>query len=110
MQAGHGLRSLIFLLSSHNTNTKPRLIGRQISSSLAETNWLPNAAVRNAPARTLLTVIDKNPAAVLTALNPAVGSSKHTTGRVSRHEKRRTSRGVTKLKTYFAEDRRKITK
>ena len=24
MQAGHGLRSLIFLLSSHNTNTKPK--------------------------------------------------------------------------------------
>jgi hypothetical protein len=63
----------------------PRLIGRQISSSLAETNWLPNAAVRNAPARILLTVIDKNPAAVRSALNPAVGSSKHTTVRVSRH-------------------------
>jgi hypothetical protein len=49
-----------------------------------------------APARTLLTVIDKNPAAVLTALNPAafaaaVASSKPATVHVKVDRKRQTS-------------------
>src|SRR5579862_1526326 len=44
-------------------------------------HWEGGRRNPEAPARTLLTVIDKNPAAVLTALNPAafaaaVGSSK----------------------------------
>src|SRR5580704_2486890 len=47
-------------------------------------HWEGGRRTPEAPARTLLTVIDKNPAAVLTALRPdasaaAVGSSKLTT-------------------------------
>jgi hypothetical protein len=34
-------------------------------------HWEGGSRIPEAPARTLLTVIDKNPAAVLTALNPA---------------------------------------
>ncbi len=78
-------------------------------------------AIRNrlrtpeAPARTLLTVIDKNPAAVLTALNPApfaaaVGSSKPTTVHVRVDRKRQTPSGVTKRKAYSAEGGKRITK
>jgi hypothetical protein len=68
-----------------------------------------------APARTLLTVIDKNPAAVLTALNSAafaaaVGSSKATTLRVRVDRKRQVSSGVTKRKAYSAERVRRISK
>jgi len=70
-------------------------------------HWEGGRRIPEAPARTLLTVIDKNPAAVLTALNPAtfaaaVGSSKPATvrGRVDR--KRQTSNGV-KRKTHSAE-------
>ena len=64
--------------------------------------WSPEA-----PARTLLTVIDKNPAAVLTALNPdafaaAVGSSKPTAVRVRVDRKRQTSNRV-KRKTHSTE-------
>jgi len=67
-------------------------------------HWEGGRRTPEAPARTLLTVIDKNPAAVLTALNPAaaVGSSKRTTARASRHRKRQTSRGVTRRNTYSA--------
>jgi putative transcriptional regulator len=63
-------------------------------------HWEGGRRTPEAPARTLLTVIDKNPAAVLTALNPAafaaaVGSSQAITVRVSRHRKRQASHGVT---------------
>lgn len=37
-------------------------------------HWEGGRRTPEAPARTLLTVIDKNPAAVLTALNPAASS------------------------------------
>jgi len=74
-------------------------------------HWEGGRRIPEAPARTLLTVIDKNPAAVLTALNPAafgaavgssVGSSKPTTVRVRVDRKRQTSNGV-KRKTHSAE-------
>jgi hypothetical protein len=78
-------------------------------------HWEGGRRTPEAPARTLLTVIDKNPAAVLTALNPsafaaAVGSSKPTTVHVRVHRKRQTSRGVTKRKAYSAESGKRITK
>jgi len=77
-------------------------------------HWEGGRRTPEAPARTLLTVIDKNPAAVLTALNPAVfatavGSSKSTTVHARRHRKSRTFRGPTKRKTYSA-GRKRITK
>ena len=70
-------------------------------------HWEGGRRSPEAPARTLLTVIDKNPAAVLTALNPAafaaaVGSSKPSTVRVRFDRKRRTSSGF-KRKTHSAE-------
>ncbi|MFZ0814687.1 MAG: hypothetical protein WAM78_04170 [Candidatus Sulfotelmatobacter sp.] len=70
-------------------------------------HWEGGRRSPEAPARTLLTVIDKNPAAVLTALNPAafaaaVGSSKPTTVHVRTNRRRRASGGVTKRKTYSA--------
>jgi putative transcriptional regulator len=77
-------------------------------------HWEGGRRIPEAPARTLLTVIDKNPAAVLTALNPAafaapVGSSKSTVhARVDR--KRQTSSGVIKRKAYSAEGVKRITK
>jgi hypothetical protein len=63
----------------------------------------------------LLTVIDKNPAAVLTALSPAafaaaVGSSKPTTVRVRVVRNGKTSGSVRKRKTYSAEGGKRITK
>ena len=69
-------------------------------------HWEGGRRIPEAPARTLLTVIDKNPAAVLTALNPAafgatVGSSKPTTARVRGHRKRQTLQSV-KRKTHSA--------
>jgi len=78
-------------------------------------HWEGGRRTPEAPARTLLTVIDKNPAAVLSALNPAafaatVGSSKPTAVHVSRHRKRQVSSGVTKRKTYSAGSRKRITK
>jgi putative transcriptional regulator len=73
-------------------------------------HWEGGRRTPEAPARTLLTVIDKNPAAVLTALNPAalaatVGSSKSTTV----HRKPQASRGVTRRNAHSA-GRRRITK
>src|SRR5258708_4097823 len=70
-------------------------------------HWEGGRRSPEAPARTLLTVIDKNPAAVLTALNPAafaaaVGSSKPTADRVRVDRKRQTSSGV-KRKTHSTE-------
>ena len=63
-------------------------------------HWEGGRRSPEAPARTLLTVIDKNPAAVLIALNPAAaGSSKSTASkstkfRVRIGSKRKTSGGV----------------
>ncbi|HLX85341.1 MAG TPA: hypothetical protein VKR59_15680 [Terriglobales bacterium] len=80
-------------------------------------HWEGGRRNPEAPARTLLTVIDKNPAAVLTALNPAafaaaVGSSKTSASkntasspanaRVRIARKRQTSGGA-KRKTHSAE-------
>jgi putative transcriptional regulator len=78
-------------------------------------HWEGGRRTPEAPARTLLTVIDKNPAAVLTALNPAafataVTSSKPTTVHVTVDRMRHSSRGVTKRKAYSAEGRKKIAK
>src|ERR1035441_5135837 len=70
-------------------------------------HWEGGRRSPEAPARTLLTVIDRNPAAVLTALNPAaVGSSKPTDSKPANvraiGRKRQTSGGV-KRKTHSAE-------
>jgi putative transcriptional regulator len=82
-------------------------------------HWEGGRRSPEAPARTLLTVIDKNPAAVLTALNPAafaaaVGSSKPTVSkptnaRVRIGRKRQTSGGV-KRKTHSAEGGKRIAR
>ena len=77
-------------------------------------HWEGGRRTPEAPARTLLTVIDKNPAAVLTALNPAafataVGSSKPTTVHV-RDRKRHASRGATKRNAYSADSGKRIKK
>lgn len=78
-------------------------------------HWEGGRRTPEAPARTLLTVIDKNPAAVLTALNPAafaaaVGSSKPSTVHIRVDRKRQTSSRITKRKAYSAEGRKKILK
>jgi putative transcriptional regulator len=67
-------------------------------------HWEGGRRTPEASARTLLTVIDKNPAAVLTALQPAafaaaVGSSKYATVHVRSERKRQASRG-TRRKAY----------
>jgi len=77
-------------------------------------HWEGGRRTPEAPARTLLTVIDKNPAAVLTALNPAafaaaLGSSKPAAVHVRVDKKRRTSADVTKRKAYSVGGKR-ITK
>ncbi len=66
-------------------------------------HWEGGRRTPEASARTLLTVIDKNPAAVLTALNPAAvaaaaGPSRRTTAHVRVERRRRASRGVTRRK------------
>src|SRR5271168_5067419 len=68
-------------------------------------HWEGGRRTPEAPARTLLTVIDKNPAAVLKALSPAafaaaVGTSKPTTVRVKADRKRQAARGVARRKAY----------
>jgi len=68
-------------------------------------HWEGGRRTPEAPARILLTVIDRNPTAVLNALNPAAfaavgGSSKPTTPRVRAERKRRDSRGATRQKAY----------
>jgi len=70
-------------------------------------HWEGGRRTPEAPARTLLTVIARNPAAVFNALDPAafaaaVGSSKSTTVRVKVDRKRRSSRGVTRRKAHSA--------
>ena len=81
-------------------------------------HWEGGRRTPEAPARTLLTVIDKNPAAVLTALNPAafvsskpaaVGSSKPTTVRLRGDKKRQTSGGI-KRKTHSAAGGKRIAR
>ena len=77
-------------------------------------HWEGGRRTPEAPARTLLTVIDKNPAAVLTALNPAafaaaVGSSKPAADHVRRHRKTRAFGGPAKRNAYSA-SRKRITK
>ena len=74
-------------------------------------HWEGGRRIPEASARTLLTVIDKNPAAVLTALNPAavaaaVGSSKPTTVHLKMRRKRQTSRGLTKRKAQAGSGKR----
>ena len=74
-------------------------------------HWEGGRRTPEAPARTLLTVIDKNPAAVLTALNPAAfaaaaGSSKSSAVHVRVEGRREVSRQVTKRKTYSAVGKR----
>jgi len=70
-------------------------------------HWEGGRRTPEAPARTLLTVIARNPAAVLKALDPAafaaaVGSSKPTTVHVKADRKRRNSRGVNRRKAHYA--------
>ncbi|HXJ88165.1 MAG TPA: hypothetical protein VMS18_15200 [Candidatus Binatia bacterium] len=75
-------------------------------------HWEGGRRTPEAPARTLLTVIDKNPAAVLTALNPAAfaaASSKSTTVHARRHRKTRASRGPAKRNAYSGGGKR-VTK
>jgi putative transcriptional regulator len=71
-------------------------------------HWEGGRRSPEAPARTLLTVIDKNPAAVLTALNPAaVGSSKPTASKPTnvrvRIARKRPTYGGVKRKPHSAE-------
>jgi putative transcriptional regulator len=78
-------------------------------------HWEGGRRTPEAPARKLLTVIDRNPAAMLTALNPAtfaaaVGSSKPATVHVRVDKKRQISGRVTKRKAYSAEGGHRITK
>jgi putative transcriptional regulator len=78
-------------------------------------HWEGGRRTPEAPARTLLTVIDKNPAAVLTALNPAafaaaVGSSKPTAVRVRGDRKRPTSSRITKRTAHSADRIKRATK
>ena len=78
-------------------------------------HWEGGRRTPEAPARTLLTVIDKNPAAVLTALNPAafaaaVGSSKPAAVRVRVNRKNQTSGSVTKQKVYSGSGGKRLTK
>jgi putative transcriptional regulator len=78
-------------------------------------HWEGRRRIPEAPARTLLTVIDKNPAAVLTALNPAafaaaVGSSKPGAVHVRGDRKRPTSSRIAKRKAYSADRGKRITK
>jgi putative transcriptional regulator len=70
-------------------------------------HWEGGRRIPEASARTLLTVIDRNPAAVLTALKPAafaaaVGSSKPATVHFKSEKKRQASRRATRRKAYSA--------
>ncbi|HTQ97899.1 MAG TPA: hypothetical protein VMH89_13900 [Candidatus Acidoferrum sp.] len=75
-------------------------------------HWEGGRRTPEAPARTLLTVIDKNPAAVLTALNPAAfaaSSSTFTIEHASRRRNRHASRGNRRRNAHSA-GRKRITK
>ncbi len=69
-------------------------------------HWEGGRRTPEAPARTLLTVIAKNPTAVLNALNPAAFAaavgSKPTTIHAKADRKHRNSRGVTRRKAHSA--------
>ncbi len=72
-------------------------------------HWEGGRRIPEAPARTLLTVIDKNPAAVLTALKPAAfaaaaGSSNAARGRFNR--KRQAPRGIVRQKAHSVGEKR----
>ena len=73
-------------------------------------HWEGGRRTPEASARTLLTVIDRNPAAVLTALNPAafgaVGSSKPNTAHIRVNGQRQASHGVTRQKAHSAGGKR----
>jgi putative transcriptional regulator len=74
-------------------------------------HWEGGRRTPEASARTLLTVIDRNPAAVLTALKPAgfaaaVDSSKATTAHVRADRKRQASRSAARRKPYSASGKR----
>jgi putative transcriptional regulator len=74
-------------------------------------HWEGGRRTPEAPARTLLTVIDKNPAAVLTALNPAASaaaarSSNPTTAQARVARKRQASRRLTRRKAHSASGKR----
>lgn len=73
-------------------------------------HWEGGQRTPEAPARTLLTVIDRNPAAVLTALNPAAfaaaGSSKPATAHNRVAGKRPPPRGRTRRKAHSASGKR----
>jgi putative transcriptional regulator len=78
-------------------------------------HWEGGRRTPEAPARTLLTVIDRNPTAVITALNTAavaaaVGSSTPSTVHLRVARKRQRSSRVTKRKAYSAEGGNRITK
>lgn len=73
-------------------------------------HWEGGRRTPEASARTLLAVIDRNPAAVLTALNPVAsaggGSSKSTTVHVRVARKRQASGGVARRKAHSANGKR----
>jgi putative transcriptional regulator len=78
-------------------------------------HWEGGRRTPEAPARSLLTVIDKNPVAVLRALNPgaiapAVGSSRPTTLHLRIDRKRQTSRGVPRRRAFSAAGGKSTTK
>ena len=74
-------------------------------------HWEGGRRIPEAPARTLLTVIDRNPAAVLSALNPPASAadvgSKTVSARVRVDGKRQTASRV-KRKTHSAEGGKRI--
>lgn len=77
-------------------------------------HWEGGRRTPEAPARTLQTVIDKNPAAVLPSLNPAafaasVGSSQSTTVRASRRRRTQAFRGPAGRNAHSA-GRKRVTK
>ena len=73
-------------------------------------HWEGGRRTPEAPARTLLTVIDKNPAAVLTALNPAAFAAAACPSKPTAHvrvaRKRQASRGLTRRKAHAARGKR----
>ena len=74
-------------------------------------HWEGGRRTPEAPARTLLTVIDKNPAAVLTALNPAASAaasdaSNPTIAHARVARKRQARRGLTRRKAHAARGKR----
>jgi len=73
-------------------------------------HWEGGRRTPEAPARTLLTVIDKNPAAVLKALSPAAfaaaGSSISTAARVRVQRKHQAPRSAARRKAYSVSGKR----